>query len=365
MKKILTLAASAILLVACGEKPGYTITGTVNNPELNGKMVYLTPFGVSDASAIDSATVKNGQFSFSGTRDGSLLCQIEVNTEKDGEKGYKTVFVLENGKLNAALEADNSSVKGTPENDAFCALNGELAKFSDEIKKLSEEKRSEDKAVAEAAEKRLEEISEQSLEKIREYIKANTNKLTAAKLFVENNYSLDEEELFTIVDQADSTFKSAPRMEKLLQVVEARRNVSVGKKFADFEMAAPDGKMHKLSEYVGNGKVVLIDFWASWCPPCRRDMPNIVAAYKKYKSKGFDIIGVSLDHKADAWAKGVKDLEITWPQLSDLQGWKNAGAKLYGVNSIPHTILVDKDGTIIAKGLHGEEIASMLEEILK
>ena len=123
--------------------------------------------------------------------------------------------------------------------------------------------------------------------------------------------------------------------------------------------------MHKLSEFVGNGKVVLIDFWASWCPPCRADMPNLVAAYKQYKSKGFEIVGISLDSKADAWAKGVQDLGITWTQLSDLQGWKNAGAALYGVNSIPHTILVDKDGTILCKQLHGKEIAAKLEEILK
>ena len=87
--------------------------------------------------------------------------------------------------------------------------------------------------------------------------------------------------------------------------------------------------------------------------------------YKKYKNKGFEIVGISLDSKADAWAKGVKDLNITWTQLSDLQGWKNSGAQLYGVNSIPHTVLVDKDGTIIAKNLHGEEIDAKLQEILK
>ena len=142
--------------------------------------------------------------------------------------------------------------------------------------------------------------------------------------------------------------------------------VAFGNKFLDLEMADPNGKKHYLSEFVGNGKnIVLIDFWASWWPPCRRDMPNLVAAYKKYKNKGFEIVGISLDSKADAWAKGVKDLNITWTQLSDLQGWKNSGAQLYGVNSIPHTVLVDKDGTIIAKNLHGEEIDAKLQEILK
>ena len=143
------------------------------------------------------------------------------------------------------------------------------------------------------------------------------------------------------------------------------KNSAVGKPFIDFEMADAKGKTHKLSEYVGKGKIVLIDFWASWCPPCRRDMPNMVEVYKQYKSKGFEIVGISLDSKQEAWEKGVKDLQITWPQLSDLKGWKNDGAALYGVNSIPHTVLVDKDGTILAKGLHAKEIGEKLKELLK
>ena len=94
-------------------------------------------------------------------------------------------------------------------------------------------------------------------------------------------------------------------------------------------------------------------------------MPNLVETYKEFKGKGFEIVGISLDSKKEAWEKGIKDLNITWTQLSDLKGWKNDGAALYGVNSIPHTILVDKDGTIIAKGLHGKEVAEKLRELLK
>ena len=263
------------------------------------------------------------------------------------------------------MDAKSSAVNGTAENDAFTSLNTSLEALFQDVDKLSEESRSEDKALAEAATQKLEELSKQEIAQITAYIKANTNKLSAAKLFVENNYSMAEADLFAIVDQADSLFKSAPRMAKLLPVIEAKRNVAVGKKFADFEMSDLNGKTRKLSEYVGNGKIVLIDFWASWCPPCRRDMPNVVEVYKQYKNKGFDIVGVSLDSKKDAWEKGVKDLNITWTQLSDLQGWKNAAAQLYGVNSIPQTVLVDKDGTIIAKGLHGKEVGEKLAELLK
>ena len=366
MKKYFILAASALLLAACGEQPGYKISGTVTNADLNGKYVYMYEYGVKDAASLDSALISDGQFSLEGTQDNARLCLLKVNTGNERERGYQTVFVLENGQLRAQLGEENSSVNGTAENDAYASLNAQLGTLLKDMDQLNEESRSEDKAVAKAAAEKMEELSTQEISMITAYIKANTNKLSAAKLFVENNYSMEEADLFEIADKADSLFKSAPRMENLLKVIDARRSVAVGKKFADFEMADVDGKARKLSEFVGNGqKVVLIDFWASWCPPCRRDMPNLVEAYKKYKSKGFDIVGISLDSKAEAWEKGIKDLNITWTQLSDLQGWKNAGARLYGVNSIPHTLLVDKDGTIIAKGLHGAEIDAKLQELFK
>lgn len=109
----------------------------------------------------------------------------------------------------------------------------------------------------------------------------------------------------------------------------------------------------------------MIDFWASWCGPCRKEMPNVVEAYKAFKDKGFGIVGISLDENADKWKEAITALNITWPQMSDLQGWNNAGAKLYGVNSIPATVLVDQEGTIVARNLRGDAIKSKLNELLK
>ena len=145
--------------------------------------------------------------------------------------------------------------------------------------------------------------------------------------------------------------------------IQALEGVDVNAVAPDFTLQTPEGE--DVALYGVKGKLKIIDFWASWCPPCRAEMPNLVKAYKDYKDKGFDIVGISLDSKADAWAKGVKDLNITWTQLSDLKGWQNSGAALYGVNSIPHTVLVDKDGTIIAKNLHGQELEDKIKEVLK
>ena len=222
-----------------------------------------------------------------------------------------------------------------------------------------------DENLIKQAEAKYEEIDRKITEAVVNYILTHTDKQSAAKNLYDFRYNIDEDRQNEIISKADSSFKSVPGINYMIDHLNVLKKVAVGQKFTDFEMPDAKGEMHKLSEYVGNGKVVLIDFWASWCPPCRAEMPNLVKAYKDYKGKGFDIVGISLDSKADAWAKGVKDLNITWTQLSDLKGWQNGGAALYGVNSIPHTVLVDKDGTIIAKNLHGQELEDQIKEVLK
>ncbi|MDY3069072.1 MAG: TlpA disulfide reductase family protein [Parabacteroides sp.] len=374
MKKILTVASAALLLAACTEKPGYTITGKVNNAELNGKYVYLYEYGSNDAAPIDSALVENGAFTLKGTQNTTSLRTIrfsendvEPRRAASGETSpFTALLALQNSAINVVLDEKYSDVSGTPENDAMLSFQKEIRALREEQKKLEANLKSQEAEVKRAAETKYDEFDHQIAEKAYSYIKQNINNLTSAKLLVDFRYELNEEQQNDIVANASEEFKNVSGVQKLIDHLEVLKKVAVGQKFTDFEMADIKGKTHKLSEFVGNGKnIVLIDFWASWCPPCRRDMPNLVDTYKEFKGKGFEIVGISLDSKKEAWEKGIKDLNITWTQLSDLKGWKNDGAALYGVNSIPHTILVDKDGTIIAKGLHGKEVAEKLKELLK
>lgn len=368
MKKYLSLAAS-LLLVACSQKPGFEIQGTVADSQADGKQVYLVKYG--EEAPIDSAVVTNGAFTFQGEQATPTLCVLYVGDQEmrrvsAGENApYTAIFTLENARLQAVLNEEAPAVSGTPENDAFKALQDQVKGIRAKAEPLTDQLKSADEAVKEAAMEQYEAIEAEASQALKAYIEANCDKQVAAKVFSDARYDLSDEDQEAILAKANDTFKAVRGIDKMIEHLNILKNSAVGKMFIDFEMADAEGKMHKLSEFVGNGKVVLIDFWASWCPPCRADMPNLVAAYKQYKSKGFEIVGISLDSKADAWAKGVQDLGITWTQLSDLQGWKNAGAALYGVNSIPHTILVDKDGTILCKQLHGKEIAAKLEEILK
>ena len=372
MKKYLILAASTLLLAACSEKPGYEITGSVSNADLNGQYVYLYEYGVRDAVPLDSALVQNGAFALKGSQDSPALRTLRFSEEAveparvaPGENApFMATFVLENGKLTVALDS-TSTVNGTPENDAQTELQGKIKGLRSGIDKLIADMRSGDEKLVKQAEAKYDEIDQKITEAVVNYILAHTDKQTAAKNLYDFRYNINENQQDEIISKADSTFKAVPGIDYMIDHLNVLKKVAVGQKFTDFEMPDAKGEMHKLSEYVGNGKVVLIDFWASWCPPCRAEMPNLVKTYKQYKSKGFDIVGISLDSKADAWAKGVKDLGITWTQLSDLKGWQNGGAALYGVNSIPHTLLVDKDGTIIAKNLHGQELEDKIKEVLK
>jgi peroxiredoxin len=372
MKNIVLLFVCSLLFVACNEPTGYVITGTVDRDDLNGKYVYLHNIGVEYPVLLNLAYVEKGVFTLKGRQDEAVLVLLRFDEEdvpqQDTNTGedfaYSVTFILENGKLNAKLE-ESSFVTGTPENNAWTALRNEMKMLRADLEPLKKEMESDDPEIAMRAGEKYDAIDNQVTDAVSAYIRNNPDKLSVAKLLRDFRYYLSDETKGEALSQAGEKFKAIPYIDLMLEHQEILNKVAIGKKITDFEMADVNGNMHKLSEYAGNGKITLIDFWASWCPPCRRDIPHLVEVYKQFKDKGFEIVGISLDNNKEAWVQGITDLNITWPQLSDLKFWQNEGAALYGVNSIPHTILVDKDGTILAKNLRGNALDAKLAEILK
>ncbi|MCF0192866.1 MAG: TlpA family protein disulfide reductase [Prevotella sp.] len=189
------------------------------------------------------------------------------------------------------------------------------------------------------------------------------NKLPVAAILM----STQEMDFFLLTEvlNDDAPYAKHPLLAQLEEMKQAMQLRMPGTSLKDFSIPDADGKVHKMSEYIGKSKYVLVDFWASWCGPCVREMPNVVEAYKKYKSQGLEIVGVSFDQKKEAWLSAVQRLGMTWPQLSDLKGWQSKAGAVYGIRAIPANILFSPDGKVIAADLMGPALHSKLEETLK
>ena len=363
MKKIIYFfAAGAMALTACNNEPSYKISGTVEAED--GKLVYLQEAKGREFIKLDSAVVTNGKFTFSGRKDTAAIVYL-TSTVSEG-KHYTLDFFLENGNITATLGKE-SSIKGTVCNDAYQAYKdgyNALLKESNDLYKMSKN----DSISAEQKEeikKQMEDLNKRAMDFFYNSVDANITNAVGTYLFPKqySNFSLEQQK--ALIAKMTEEQKNNARIARIIKQIEVMEKTAVGQQFIDFEMPTPDGKTLNISDVISKNKYTLIDFWASWCGPCRSEMPNVVAAYNEFNKKGFGIVGVSLDNDEAKWKAAIKDLKMPWAHMSDLKGWQCEGAALYGVNGIPATVLVAQDGTIIARNLRAEALKEKLAELLK
>lgn len=372
MKKIGFLTFAAICIFAsCAQKTKtYTLSGTLPDKELEGKTVYLYEnMRKRDALPTDSAVVTNGVFKFEGIAQDTPVVRYLRYSDRD----MPSLIVLESGNLQWTMDtvAKIGYVKGSPQNDTYASyltaraeiakkLNDLYKKYETEIKSnnLTPEIEAELEATSDSISKQIDNLTY-------DFIKANAKIAPATEVLLSATHSFEPQKLAELFPLFDAKVRDTERFKDKEALVNAQLATEVGKPFVDIKGLDLSGKEESLSNYAGKGKVVFLDFWASWCGPCRRVNPELVATYNKYKTKDIVFVGVSLDENKEAWEKATTEDKITWPQFSNLKGWKEPASKAYGINFIPQNVLIGKDGVIAARNLHGEELAKKIDELLK
>jgi thiol-disulfide isomerase/thioredoxin len=208
----------------------------------------------------------------------------------------------------------------------------------------------------------LDSISDEQLKLVKRIIHENKHNQIPASYIKEAMYELGYEGLKEALDPTAAYYNN-PDLEKPKQLLASFEKRRPGTMFHELTMKDMEDREVKLSQWAGKGNYVLVDFWASWCGPCRQEMPNVIQNYERYHTKGFEIVGVSFDQKKDAWVAAVQQIGMRWPQMSDLKGWQCAASDIYGVRSIPASVLLDPQGKIIAIDLRGKALGEKLKEI--
>ena len=357
-KLLLSIVAASMTLAACNAQSGYKVTGTVEGMP-DGKAIIATVNG-SSLDTLAKADVKNGSFEFTGNVSEPTGAYIMVI----GQRGA-IPFMLENANITVNAGQAGLTVTGSEGQkiyDQFMAIN---ATAQQEAMKLQQEYQAAngDQAKIQAIQEAYAKLMTDAQAKETELIKANPYSYVSTFVIVSGMGQMEYEQLKERYNLLGEKAKASAQGKAIAAQIAKLESTAIGQIAPNFTITTPEGE--SISLYDIKGKVKLIDFWASWCGPCRGENPHVVEIYKEYHPKGLEIFGVSLDNNKEAWVKAIADDGLVWKHGSDLKGWQSASAQLYSVSGIPHTVLLDENNKIIAKNLRGDELKQKIAELLK
>jgi len=368
LKKISALLLLGFI-VSCGTTPeGYVINGALEGDLENGTKVFLkTTDSLSRGLVeVDTTTIENGVFSFAGESTGPKMYYLFF----DGVRGNAPI-ILENGEISFNAQKDSlafSKLQGTTQNELFMLYLEESRRLSSMSRSMNDDfsraRVENDTAMMESLRTEYLELQDKAKNYELDFVKENPNALISALILdkVISTKALPVTEIEALYETLSEEIKLTRPGKRVKKQLDKLKATAIGSAAPNFSAPTPEGAPLALADV--KGKVTLIDFWAAWCKPCRMENPNIVSVYEKYKDKGLNVVGVSLDKNAEDWKRAIADDGLAWNHVSNLKHFQDPIAELYGINAIPAAFLLDENGVIIAKNLRGPALEAKVAELL-
>ncbi len=353
------------LVASCSSEKKYVLTGNVSAKD--STQVFLQKRAAGAMISLDSAYIINGKFKMTGVIDYPQI----VTLGQKGVRGGKSFFIensdiMINGNIDSLYAASVTGSSTQAEYEAYLAQFDDFNKQMEEtFGKFKDAFEAGNQAEADSLENQMNEIDSKMVDIKKEYVASHPSSFISPIIVNEVSYYMEAPEMENLLSTLDSSLNNVAIVVNLQEKLGRMKAVMIGEKAPDFTQNDVDGNPVALySRIGGDTKLLLVDFWASWCGPCRQENPNVVGVYAAFHKKGFDVFGVSLDSNGDKWKQAIADDKLTWTHVSDLQYWKSAPAQLYAVNAIPSNFLLDENGVIIAHNLRGKDLYNKVSELL-